>query len=180
MGNVYLVAEGPDGLYLIDQHAAHERVLFEQVRERAREGAPGFQSLLEPVPAELTYTQAELVRENRASLERYGFLLEEFGERTYLVRGVPSALADSEPAQALREVLDLMSGDFRLMEGEDALAASIACHGAVRAGKTLNPREMDELVWQLEATGNPNTCPHGRPTMVRLSAQHLEREFGRR
>jgi len=179
MGNMYLVAEGPDGLYLIDQHAAHERVLFERVRERVREGESSFQSLLELVPVELTYTQAELVRENRPSLECYGFLLEEFGERTYLIRGIPSALADSEPARALREVLDLMSGDFRLMEREEALAASIACHGAVRAGKALDPQEMDELVRQLEATGNPNTCPHGRPTMVRLSAQHLEREFGR-
>ena len=180
MGNTYLVAEGPDGLYLIDQHAAHERVLFEQVRERAEEGASGFQSLLEPVPVELTYTQAEMVRENGPLLERYGFVLEQFGERTYLIRGVPSAVAGSEPAQALREVLDLISTDFRLMEREEALAASIACHAAVRAGRSMTPQEMDELARQLEATGSPNTCPHGRPTMVRLSSQHLEREFGRR
>jgi DNA mismatch repair protein MutL len=180
MGDVYVVAEGPDGLYLIDQHAAHERVLFEQVRDAVREGVRESQVLLEPASVELTYTQQELARESREALEQYGFVLEEFGERSYLLRGVPSALNDSDPAQGLREVLDLMSTEFRLMERRDGIAASIACHGAIRAGKSLGTQEMTELVRQLEGAENPNTCPHGRPTMIRLSVQHLERQFGRR
>jgi len=180
MGDVYVVAEGPDGLYLIDQHAAHERVLFEQVRDAVREGVHESQALLEPASVELTYTQQGLARESREALEQYGFVLEEFGERSYLLRGVPSALNDSDPAQGLREVLDLMSTEFRLMERRDAIAASIACHGAIRAGKSLGMQEMAELVRQLEGAENPNTCPHGRPTMIRLSVQHLERQFGRR
>ncbi len=180
MGNAYLVAEGPDGLYLIDQHAAHERILFEQVRKAFTEGAAEVQTLLEPATVELTYTQSELVRENRELLERYGFRLEEFGERAYLVRGVPSAMNDSDPVQGLRDVLDLMSSEFKLLEREDAIAASIACHSAIRAGQRLSAEEMSELVRQLEGTSNPNTCPHGRPTMIRLSAEHLERGFGRR
>jgi DNA mismatch repair protein MutL len=180
MGDVYVVAEGPDGLYLIDQHAAHERVLFEQVRDAVREGVRESQALLEPASVELTYTQQELARESREALEQYGFVLEEFGERSYLLRGVPSALNDSDPAQGLREVLDLMSTEFRLMERRDGIAASIACHGAIRAGKSLGTQEMTELVRQLEGAENPNTCPHGRPTMIRLSVQHLERQFGRR
>ena len=180
MGDVYVVAEGPDGLYLIDQHAAHERVLFEQVRDAVREGVRESQALLEPASVELTYTQQELARESREALEQYGFVLEEFGERSYLLRGVPSVLNDSDPVQGLREVLDLMSNEFRLMERQDAIAASIACHGAIRAGKSLGMQEMAELARQLEGTENPNTCPHGRPTMIRLSVQHLERQFGRR
>jgi DNA mismatch repair protein MutL len=138
------------------------------------------QSLLEPTTVELTHSQAELLRENCESLTRYGFSFEEFGERTYLLRSVPPSLSTSEPVQALREVLDLMAADFRLMEREEAIAASIACHGAVRAGKSLSQQEMSELVRQLEETRTPNTCPHGRPTMIRLSANQLEREFKRR
>jgi DNA mismatch repair protein MutL len=180
MGDVYLVAEGQDGLYLIDQHAAHERVLFEQVKEGFAQGRQEMQSLLEPTTVELTHSQAELLRENCESLTRYGFSFEEFGERTYLLRSVPPSLSTSEPVQALREVLDLMAADFRLMEREEAIAASIACHGAVRAGKSLSQQEMSELVRQLEETRTPNTCPHGRPTMIRLSANQLEREFKRR
>jgi len=87
---------------------------------------------------------------------------------------------DSDPAQGLRDVLDLMSSEFKLLERQDAVAASIACHSAIRAGRRLSAEEMSGLVRQLEGTSNPNTCPHGRPTMIRLSAEHLERGFGRR
>ena len=180
MNDVYLVAEGPDGLYLIDQHAAHERVLFEQVRDAARRGETCSQSLLEPVSADLTFTQLETATSNMRLLESCGFVLEEFGERTFLVRGLPNSMDGCNPADALRGVLDLMATEFRLMEAQDAVAASIACHSAIRAGKSLTPQEMSQLVRQLEATENPHTCPHGRPTMIRLSAQELERQFGRR
>ena len=177
---MYLVAEGPDGLYLIDQHAAHERVLFEKVSREVSERAPQSQALMEPAAVDLSPGQEELVRDSIEALQRYGFVLEPFGERTYLLRALPAMLGNAGGAGALLEVLDLMAYEGLLTEREEALAASIACHAAVRAGMALSRQEMDELVRQLESCEYPHTCPHGRPTMVHLSSHHLEREFGRR
>ena len=176
--NTYLVSEGPDGVYLIDQHAAHERVLFEKVSG----GMPGAQSqaLLEPVAVELSPGQEELACSSSELLERYGFLMEGFGERSYILRAVPAVIGDKDPGKALVEVLDLMAFEGLVKEREQALAASIACHGAVRAGMSMEQREMEALLVQLEACDNPHTCPHGRPTIMHLSSSHLEREFGRR
>ena len=176
--NTYLVSEGPDGVYLIDQHAAHERVLFEKVSGEM----PGAQSqaLLEPVAVELSPGQEELACSSSELLERYGFLMEGFGERSYILRAVPAVIGDKDPGKALVEVLDLMAFEGLVKEREQALAASIACHGAVRAGMSMEQREMEALLVQLEACDNPHTCPHGRPTIMHLSSSHLEREFGRR
>ena len=178
--STYVVAEGNDGIYLIDQHAAHERVLFERV-SRSNAGAPPLsQSLLEPVSVQLSPGQEEVVRGNRDLLDRYGFVVEPFGERSYLVRAVPQVVTDGDPARALIEILDLVAYERLLKEREDAVAASIACHSAVRAGMSMDYRQMEELVAQLAACDTPHTCPHGRPTMIHLSSHHLEREFGRR
>ena len=96
------------------------------------------------------------------------------------MRALPSVVRDSSPSKALLEVLDLMAYEGLLKEQEQALAASIACHSAVRAGMALGQREMEELLRSLESCDSPHTCPHGRPTMIHLSSHHLEREFGRR
>ena len=98
----------------------------------------------------------------------------------FLLRGVPSLLKDGDPAQAFLDILDLMAegGDFETWE--DRAAYSIACHSAIRAGKTMTFEEMTELARQLENCHQPNNCPHGRPTMIHMSSSHLEREFGRR
>ena len=178
--NTYLVAEGPDGMYMLDQHAAHERVLFEKVSREASDRLPQVQALLEPVAVELSPSQEEMVQASVELLERYGFVLEPFGERAYLLRALPTVVGDISPAKALVEVLDLMAYEGLLKEREEALAASIACHSAVRAGMGLTQGQMEELVRQLESCDNPHTCPHGRPTMIHLSSHHLEREFGRR
>ena len=178
--NTYLVAEGNDGMYLIDQHAAHERVLFEKVSRDVADRTPQYQALLEPVAVELTPGQEELVQAGMELLERYGFILEPFGERTYLLRAIPAVVRDSNPGKALLEVLDNMAYEGLLKERDDALAASLACHSAVRAGMVLSQHEMDELIRQLESCDSPHTCPHGRPTMIHLSSHHLEQEFGRR
>ncbi len=177
--NTYMVAEGPDGLYLIDQHAAHERVLFEQLQERASDKAPLIQPLLEPVVTHLSPAQEERLQGCMEALQSYGFLIESFGERSYLLRAVPSVVKDASE-KMLVEVLDLTDSQAPLMKQEEALAASVACHSAVRGGMSLSQQEMEELVRQLEGSQNPHTCPHGRPTMVHLSSNHLEREFGRR
>ena len=175
----YIVAEGPEGMYLVDQHAAHERVLFDQIRGKEDSTRPG-EILLEPAVVELTPGQAEVQRENSELLSRYGFQLEPFGEGGYLLRAVPTILANQDPAQALLNVLDMVAFEGLLRQQEDVLAASIACHSAIRAGKSLTEPEMAALLQQLEATDNPHTCPHGRPTMLHFSSTHMEREFGRR
>ena len=178
--STYLVAEGADGVYLIDQHAAHERVLFERVAGSSSGAQTLSQSLLEPAAVQLSPGQEEVIRGNGDLLERYGFVVEPFGERSYLVRAVPRMVTDGDPGRALTEVLDLVAFERLLKEREDAVAASIACHSAVRAGKSMAHEEMEELVAQLGACDSPQTCPHGRPTMIHLSSHHLEREFGRR
>ena len=178
--NTYLVAEGPDGMYLLDQHAAHERVLFEKVSREVADQTPQSQALLEPESVELSLAQEEMVQSSAGLLERFGFILEPFGERTYLLRALPAVVTDAHGAKALLEVLDLMTYEGLLREREEALAASIACHSAVRAGMGLSQVEMEELIHQLQSCDSPHTCPHGRPTIVHLSSHHLEREFGRR
>ena len=177
--NTYVVAEGPGGLYLLDQHAAHERIVFDRLIGKSgvgREPRP----LLQPQTAELTAAQEEMVRSSGELLARYGFIIEPFGDRSYLVRAVPEVAAGANPSKALVEVLDLAVLEGGLRDREEIITASIACHSAVRAGQTLAQREMEELLRQLEEADNPHTCPHGRPTMLHLSANHLEREFGRR
>ena len=178
--NTYVVAEGPDGMYLVDQHAAHERVLFEKVRALARERRPEVQALLEPVVLELDARQQELVDGRLDLLASMGFALEPFGASAYLLRGVPGVMAGEEPRGGFLDVLDLMADGGGFESWEERAAYSVACHSAIRAGKVLTMQEMTELTRLLEACEQPHTCPHGRPTMVHMSASHLEREFGRR
>ncbi len=170
----YIVAEGPDGLYLIDQHAAHERIMFEQVKARHASREIESQTLLEPVPFELSPRQAEVMQVYRDKINEFGFSIEPFGARTLLVRAVPSWLAGQDWPGVIREMLEGGGADW-----EERLIISIACHSAVRAGQVLSDGEMRELVRQLEQTALPNTCPHGRPTILHLSLGRLEREFGR-
>ena len=176
----YVVAEGPDGMFLVDQHAAHERVLFDQIRRKAAEKSPQAQALLEPVNLELTPGQAEVLTANAQELESYGFQVEDFGANSVLLRSVPSIATTQNPAQSLLDVLDLVAFEGLVRQQEDVLAATIACHSAIRAGKPLTEEEMRALLEQLEQADNPHTCPHGRPTMIHFSSTNMEREFGRR
>ena len=179
----YIVAEGEGGMYLVDQHAAHERVLYDRIRPAAAGRERATQPLLAPLPADLSLAQVATLREYAALLAEYGFDLEAFGGNAWLVRALPAALAEHrnpDPARTLAELLDAVAVEQVVMEREDALAATIACHAAVRAGKTLAYAEMDALLRQLEATPNPHHCPHGRPTVVHFTEYQLEREFGRR
>ena len=178
--DTYVAAEGPEGMYLVDQHAAHERVLFERVRDESISAPPRVQSLLEPAVVQLDPRQTELLETQADLLSQIGFQVEAFGEQAHLLRGVPAALPPGDPTKSLVEVLDLMAEGGGFESWVERAAYSIACHGAVRAGKTLSEQEMEELTGQLEQCEQPHTCPHGRPTMIHLSASHLEREFGRR
>ena len=177
--NTYVVAEGPDGMYLIDQHAAHERVMFERTVARAAEGSPDVQSLLEPTVVELDDAAFDLVTTQSEVVSGMGFVLEPFGGTSVVVRAVPALLVDMDHQTALTDVLDLMQDGGGFETWEERAAYSIACHGAIRAGKVMTHEEMQELVRQLEACAQPNSCPHGRPTMIHMSSGQLEREFGR-
>lgn len=177
----YIVAESPDGMYLVDQHAAHERVLFDRIVQGTAQREVQAQPLLEPVVVELTPAQAETLEGGRELLQAYGFEVEPFGEgNSYLLRAMPAMLTTQDPARSLRDVLDLAAFDGLLKEREDILAASVACHSAIRAGQSLTEGEMRGLLEQLEVTDNPHTCPHGRPTLLHFSSYQMEREFGRR
>ena len=176
----YIVAEGPEGMYLVDQHAAHERTIYDRICAEREERKAASQPLLAPVNVELTPTHATTLEDNMQAVTDYGFQLEPFGERGYLLRSVPSVLSSDDPAKALIDILDMATLEGLTRQKEDVMAASIACHAAVRAGQALSDAEMRALLEQLEATANPHTCPHGRPTMVHFSSYHVEREFGRR
>ncbi len=176
----YIVAEGPEGMFLVDQHAAHERVLFDKLKLDAEQRMTPSQALLDPVAVELSPSQLEVLREQGDSMQTYGFQLEPFGDGAYLLRSVPQALTGQDPGKSLLDVLDLVPFEGLVHQQEDVLAASIACHSAIRAGKPLAEEEMTALLEQLESTPNPHTCPHGRPTMIHFSSYHMEREFGRR
>jgi len=176
----YIVAESPDGMYLVDQHAAHERVIFDRLRQQAASNSPQSQPLLQPVSVELSPAQLEVLQSNLTLLASNGFQIEPFGESTYLVRAVPSVLNTSDPARSFTDLLDLVAFEGLVRQQEDALTASLACHSAIRAGKALSDEEMRALLEQLEATDNPHTCPHGRPTLLHFSEYQMEREFGRR
>ena len=178
----YIVAEGEGGMYLIDQHAAHERVVYDRLQQQWARQERTSQPLLVPTPAELTFSQQDTLQEYSELLAVSGFDLEPFGDNAWLLRAVPPQLAanSADPVQALIALLDAVVLEQVVMERQDALAATIACHGSVRAGMTLATEEMAALLVQLEATPDPHHCPHGRPTVVHFSEYQLEREFGRR
>jgi DNA mismatch repair protein MutL len=136
------------------------------------------QGLLEPATFEVTPRQDAIMKSCIKSLSNFGFGVESFGERTYLVRTVPALVAGDDWSQMLKELLDVLSGEEK-SRWEEQMVASLACHGAIKSGQSLSDDEMRALVRQLEQTANPHTCPHGRPTVIRLSAAQLEREFGR-
>ncbi|MCW5874253.1 MAG: DNA mismatch repair endonuclease MutL [Anaerolineales bacterium] len=180
VGSAYLVAEGPDGLYLVDQHAAHERVLFERFRSQRQQ--LGSQLLLEPVTVELPAAQAELLDGQLDTLCELAFEIEPFGPQAYKVRAIPAVLLGSDPEAALRAVVEDFEEDEQPLEKEleAKLIARICKRIAVKAGQQLSPEAQRALLRDLEACEAPRTCPHGRPTMIHLSIDVLEKQFGRR
>jgi len=185
-GTTYLIAEGPAGLFLIDQHAAHERVMYERIRAGREARRPDSQGLLAPVALELGPAQAAVVESLSGALARHGFAVEPFGPggghspAGYLLRAAPPQLRADDPARAFRELLDLLTREDGPADPEGRVAASLACHAAVRAGQALSFDEMRDLLRQLEECDLPQTCPHGRPTSIHISGDELARRFGRR
>jgi DNA mismatch repair protein MutL len=181
VGAMYIVAEGPQGLYLIDQHAAHERVLYEQfMAERAGEAVHS-QELLEPLAVELLPEQMALVEESLDILGAAGFIVEPFGRNTVRLRALPLIAAGGDPVGALLAALgEIECGEMPTeATAEERLIARVCKQASIKAGQVLSFAEMDALVRQLEACQSPKSCPHGRPTLLHLSAEQLAKEFGR-
>ena len=184
VGATYIVAEGPHGLFLIDQHAAHERILYEAFLQRRygmAAGEPARQHLLEPVPLHAGSEEAGLVAHHLEELAAVGYEIERFGGDSFLVRAVPAVLTGEDPGSALLDIVTTLGGGRSRVgeEYESRLVKMVCKRAAIKAGQLLSDLEMQELVRQLEECESPRTCPHGRPTMIQLSAGELEKAFGR-
>jgi DNA mismatch repair protein MutL len=182
IGATYLVAEGPDGLYLIDQHAAHERVLFEKLMaQHDRKSIPS-QALLTPAVVTLPPQSANLLMTEIPALNHFGFEVEPFGPNAFQVRAMPALFGKADPASALRALVEDFEEDEAPLQNEleKKIAGRVCKRLAVKAGQVLTPDEQRALLTDLENCDSPRTCPHGRPTMIHLSVDMLERQFGRK
>jgi DNA mismatch repair protein MutL len=180
--DAYLVVETAEGMLVIDQHALHERVLFEQFKQRLREGRLEVQRLLIPEPVELNAEQAARTLEQREALAELGLEVADFGGGTVLLSSYPALLGRRSPQGLLRAVVDHLVSQERLPAREvlfNDLLSLMACHAAVRAGDRLTPEEMTALVALRDLAGDTHHCPHGRPTALLFSRQDLDRQFRR-
>jgi DNA mismatch repair protein MutL len=181
VASAYIIAEGPDGLYLIDQHAAHERILFEQYLSQ-KVSTISSQVLLEPVTLELSPASSQLLEDQLPFLGELGFNVEPFGSGMFIIRSIPTILSNMQPGAALRVLVEDFEEDETPLgdEIETRMIARICKKAAVKAGQVLSQEEQAALLRDLESCQAPRTCPHGRPTMIHLSVDLLERQFGRR
>ncbi len=182
VSETYIVAEAPDGLYLVDQHAAHERVVFEKLMREQGTQPIDRQQLLLPVSVDVPPAVGTLLLGHTEVLTTWGFEVEAFGDGTLRVRAVPHGLREGQIAAALYELADHLDDTSGATPDDwrEKMLTTIACHSAVRAGQTLAHEEMRQLLQQLERCAFPRTCPHGRPTVLLLSQAQLERQFGRK
>ncbi len=182
VGEMYIVAEAPDGMYLVDQHAAHERVVYERLMRSQGSGPLEQQILLMPVAAELPPDVTALLAGHVDELGEWGFALQTTVQGQIEVRAVPAGLLEGEITPSLVELADHLAqaGGSTPTDWREQVLTTIACHSAIRAGQALVHEEMRQLLQQLERCAMPRTCPHGRPTALLLSQSQLERQFGRK
>jgi DNA mismatch repair protein MutL len=177
----YILCEAPSGLMIIDQHAAHERILYEQVLPRLEREAGQSQQLIFPQTLELSPADYEVVRELLAFLGRIGFQVKLFGKQTIVVEGVPPDVKPGHETTIFREMLDEYKDEARnpKSDARDRIAKSYACRAAIKAGDKLSLQEMASLIDRLFTTQVPYVCPHGRPVSIKLSVEELDKRFGR-
>ena len=184
VAGTYIVAEAHDGLVIVDQHAAHERLVLERLKAAGAEDAmTRSQALLLPEVVELEEPDCDRLEDKLGELGAIGLVLERFGPGAMLVRAVPSVLGKADPASLVRDIADdLANNGDALLLGEklDLVLATMACHGSVRAGRTLSVAEMNALLREMEHTPRSGQCNHGRPTWVKLAHQDIEKLFGRK
>ena len=179
----YIVAEAADGLILVDQHAAHERLVLERMRRATASGAVASQPLLLPEVVELEETACDRLETRLPELAELGLDLERFGPAAMLVRGVPALLGQSDVRGLVTDLADELAAfgeALSLKERLDHVAATMACHGSVRAGRILSVAEMNALLREMEVTPHSGQCNHGRPTWVKLAHGDIEKLFGRK
>jgi DNA mismatch repair protein MutL len=179
----YIVAQTAKGIVIVDQHAAHERLVYERLKRQMAETGVKAQALLIPEIVDLSPTDAARILDAASALARVGLTVEPFGGNAVAIRETPAVLGPVNGAALLRDILDELadSGDSQLVQAKiDAILSRMACHGSVRSGRQMRPEEMNALLREMEATPMSGQCNHGRPTYVELSLHDIERLFGRR
>ncbi|MDO7842677.1 DNA mismatch repair endonuclease MutL [Sphingomonas immobilis] len=183
VAKTYIVAEAEDGLVLVDQHAAHERLVLERMRKSMANGGVASQALLLPEVVELDEPACDRLEARAGELAEFGLDLDRFGPRAMLVRGVPAMLGQGDVTGLVTDIADELAAfdeALSLKERLDHVAATMACHGSVRAGRVLSVAEMNALLREMEVTPHSGQCNHGRPTWVKLAHGDIEKLFGRR
>ena len=178
----YILAQGGQGLYVVDQHAAHERILFEKMEAELARGALPSQGLLIPETLELSPVKSDLLEKLVDRLAAYGFDLAPFGGRTFVLRAVPAVLTGKDAVKTVEEILDQAEGyniEKGLADFEKELLSSLACHSAIKAGDEMTIMEMERLLSDLEKTKIPTNCPHGRPLLFFMDRREIEKKFKR-
>jgi DNA mismatch repair protein MutL len=179
----YIVAQTATGIVIVDQHAAHERLVYERLKRQMAETGVKSQALLIPEIVELSPTDAARILDAAPALAEVGLGIEPFGGSAVAIREVPAILGTVNGEALLRDILDELadSGDSQLVRAKiDAILSRMACHGSVRSGRQMRPEEMNALLREMEETPLSGQCNHGRPTYVELSLHDIERLFGRR
>ena len=179
VSKMYILAEKGEDLVLIDQHAAHERILYEQVLRMKKSRV---QELITPVTIDLTPKEKVLMEEYIPYLEEYGFGISEFGDNTYVVTFVPEVFGRLENPEVIHDVVSdlLASGKVKKDTGiSEKVCKTLACRAAIKGGAACSPRQMEELIEQLKKAENPYSCPHGRPTVITFTKGELDRMFAR-
>ena len=178
----FIVAETDDGFIIVDQHALHERVMYEDLCNRVRNDKIESQRLLIPQSFELSDSQAALLEENAEMIERLGIELVPFGPKTMAVQAFPSLLAKADPLDFVQDLIDLLERQETGAETQsllDDVLNMAACKAAIKAGQKLSDSEMEQLLLKRETTESSSRCPHGRPTTLKFSLADLERQFKR-
>jgi DNA mismatch repair protein MutL len=179
--NKYIVAMGIEGLYIIDFHAAHERVMYERLKDQAQFSRIGKQELLKPISLELSKSEATVFEQMLPQITDMGFDAEKFGPSSFMIRSVPALLAGSEP-ERIREAIDdvVESGSMKSAEERHQyMMYTVACHSALRAGDKLTMAQMEFVIREMESIPNPYACVHGRPTVMTITPAELDKKFKR-
>jgi DNA mismatch repair protein MutL len=179
----YIIAQTRDGLVIVDQHAAHERLVYERLKAARARGQAATQPLLVPEVVDLDAAAVDRLIDHAEALGEAGLVLESFGPGAVVVREVPAVLAGAEVANLVRDVAGEIAehgSGMALAERMDHVLATMACHGSVRSGRRLRAEEMNQLLRDMEANPNAGQCNHGRPTFIELKLADVERLFGRR
>ena len=178
----FIISQSENGLILVDQHAAHERIMYEQLKLQFKMKRVESQELLIPEIVELLGNQKEIVLEFTDTLAKIGFVIEEFGEKAICVRSVPALLNLNDLKGLIGDLVEelLVVGQFDTLERRvDSIISRISCHGSIRAGRKMNGQEMNALLRKMESTPFSAQCNHGRPTFIELKLADIEKLFGR-